>query len=137
MTVNLKNSLLVSLAAHVVILGIFFLIHVHPAVRVPQEVEIAFVGPAPQQTAARVKITSPSVQSEPQELAPTPPARANKTQTAVALPKRRMQEEEEPLLPIRPEKKVSAQELPPTIPEEKPAETPPTQIPGLPPKGHD
>ncbi len=134
MTANFRNSLLISLAAHVAILGIFLLIYVHPTIRVPQEVEIAFVGPAPQQTAVRPAAALSPVRPKSQAVPQTPVVQTNKSRNVVALTKRQMQEEEEPLLPVRPEKKVSAEELPPVLPGEKPVEAPPSQIPGLPQK---
>ncbi len=132
MTANLRNSLLISLAAHVALLGIFFLIRVQPSVLPPEEVEIGFVGPAPSRTEPRHPAPAVSPPPAPQPVVSTQTPKVN--QTVVALPKRRMQEEDEPLLPIRPEKKISAEETPLPLPEEKPMGTERSPIPGLPQK---
>ncbi len=130
MSVNLQKALVVSLTVHLILLAIFFFIPVHPAVTVPAEVEISFAGQLPTQTAA-------ALPKRPKSVLPRPPVEKKnvatpKTKSVVALPKRRMAEEEEPLLPVRPEEKVSPEEQPLTPPPEKSPQSPTSGIPGLP-----
>ncbi|GBE28082.1 transport protein TonB [bacterium BMS3Bbin03] len=131
MVINSKTSLFISFGFHALLLGLFLLIKVGSSLQLPEYVQIAFAGPSVSTTRSAL----PARTAPPQKMGETvqPPAAAAFPQNeSVRLPKRRMKEEEEPLLRVRKEEKVTIRNESAIIPQDKRRLRPEALPPGLP-----